>query len=319
LTYEAGAGCPNEQQFVGEVNARVRLPIRWSASDSTLQMSVKLAQRSETAEFAGALQIDRQGDSSQREFSARSCDEVASALALVAALTLDPNARTEAIAKSDVAAGVTTSKPVAVATNSSALSESETERRPAKPSSPSPPAHERGAFWSVGATSQVVSGYAPEPLVLLGVGAGFRAGRPPFSPGLRLTALWGRTGTTGPADGSARFEWALGRLEGCPVSFRVATRTRLEPCAGFELGRLSARGADAQVAFPVTAKRWWLAAGASLALRQSFGALFVRAAASMLFPIERDEFVFKNPDEQVHRPSAVGFGGDLSFGFEFGR
>jgi hypothetical protein len=60
-------------------------------------------------------------------------------------------------------------------------------------------------------------------------------------------------------------------------------------------------------------------AGLRLALKHDFGALFVRAAASALFPLLRDEFVF-NPDEHpVHQPSVVAFGGALSVGFEFGR
>jgi len=326
LRYEAAPGCPSEQQFAREISARVRLPVRFSASDATFHLLVRLEKRADAAEFVGDLQIEHHGDSSQREFTASTCDEVASALALVAALTLDPNARTEPIAADGFSAEARSAeaRPAEPAPAPAVAADPlprgvETGRRSPKRPSPPPLRSRVPVTWWASATGEMVIGYAPKPLALLGASVGARAGAPPLSPSLELGGLWGETGVTGPASASGNFAWALGYLQGCPVSWLFALDTRLEPCVALDVGRLSARGSATRIEYPSSARRWWLDAGLHLAVRRNFKALFVRAAASALFPLVRDKFVFNPDNELVHRPSAAGFGAALSVGFEFGR
>jgi hypothetical protein len=147
---------------------------------------------------------------------------------------------------------------------------------------------------------------------------GARRLRAGLSPGLQLSALWGKTGTTGPSAESGTFAWALGRLEACPLQLRLGASSTLEPCAAAEVGRLSARGAEQQVDQPVTADRWWFAPGATVAVHVGLGNFFLRFGALGLIPVTRDEFVFRDPDRTIHRASPVVYGANLGVGFQFG-
>jgi hypothetical protein len=111
----------------------------------------------------------------------------------------------------------------------------------------------------------------------------------------------------------------MARLEACPTQLRVATPLTLEGCLAAEAGRLSARGDAEQIEEPVTADRWWVAAGAALALHFSAGRWFTRLGAQALFPATRDEFVFRNPDQSVHQAGVLTYGANLGLGFELGQ
>jgi hypothetical protein len=111
----------------------------------------------------------------------------------------------------------------------------------------------------------------------------------------------------------------MARLEACPTELRVAAPLALEACAAAEVGRLGARGADAQIDQPVSVDRWWMAAGATLSLHYSVGRWFVRLGAHGLFPATRDVFVFHDPDKTVHQAGVFVYGANLGLGFELGR
>jgi hypothetical protein len=102
------------------------------------------------------------------------------------------------------------------------------------------------------------------------------------------------------------------------VFLELALRLSLDPCLAAEVGRLSARGADGAVETPVTAERWWAAFGATLSLQWTSKLWFARGGGLLLFPVTRDQLVFRAPDRLVHRPKAALVGGTLSFGFRFG-
>jgi hypothetical protein len=150
----------------------------------------------------------------------------------------------------------------------------------------------------------------------LGARAAVRRG---FSPSFQLTPLWGKTGSTGPSASNGTFGWAMARLEGCPTELRLAIPLTLEVCVAGEVGRLSARGAESQIDEPVTAERWWGAAGATLSLHFSLGRWFTRWGAQGLFPITRDEFVFRDPDQSVHQAGVFAYGTNLAVGLSFGQ
>jgi hypothetical protein len=269
----------------------------------------------------GKLEVVQDGtEATRREFTANTCEEVSSALALVAALALDPNARTEPLV---LGAPATSQRdfPVAAAPPAPADDTPPPAASPGASTPSSPAAHPRDPShylgW-VGPTATAAGGYAPVPLVSLGLALGARRLLPGLSPGLQLTALWGKTGTTGPSASSGTFAWALGRLEACPLQLRLGARVALEPCVALEAGRLSARGADTLIDEPVTAERWWLAPGATLSGHVSLGNFFIRFGILGLVPATRDEFVFHNPDRTVHQASPVVYGASLGLGFQFG-
>jgi hypothetical protein len=319
LHYRDPAGCPGQALFMDAVNARVRRPIEWSETATVIEMVVTIERGAE--HVTGALEVARGGaEPTRREFAASTCEEVSSALALVAALALDPNARTEplppapALSQRDFPAAPAPTAPAETAVGSAVAS-------PAAPVPAAPPARPRepGHYLAwLGPNVGVAGGYAPEPLIGLGLALGARRVTSGISPGLQLTALWGKTGTTGPSAADGSFAWALGRLEACPLQLRLGARLAFEPCAAVEAGRLSARGADTQVDEPVTAERGWFAAGATLSLHVSLRHFFFRFATLGLVPATRDEFVFSDPDRTVHQASPFVYGASLGLGFQFG-
>jgi hypothetical protein len=320
LRYSDPAGCPGQAQFIDAVNARVRRAIEWDPTATAIQMAVTIESSAERA--TGKLEVVERGtEPTRREFTASTCEEVSSALALVAALALDPNARTEPLPRAPAASEREFPAAPTPAAPEATREETPPPASPAAPAPSTPPARPRDPShylaW-LGPSASVAGGYAPEPLISLGLALGARRVRPGLSPGLQLTALWGKTGTTGPSAASGVFAWAVGRLEACPLQLRLSARVTLEPCVAAEAGRLSARGADQQIDEPVTAERWWFAPGATLAAHVSLGNFFLRFGALGLIPVTRDEFVFFGPLRSVHQASPVVYGANLGLGFQFG-
>ena len=151
----------------------------------------------------------------------------------------------------------------------------------------------------------------------VGLSAGLRRIRSGISPALQLSALWGKTGTTGPEADEGAFGWALGRAEACPLQLRLSAGFAFEPCLTVEAGQLTARGDDDQVAEPETARRLWLAAGSTLSLHWQQDHVFLRGAGLVLVPATRDEFVFSDPDRSVHQAGPVLAGVTIGVGFQW--
>jgi len=324
LRYSAGAGCPTEAAFVNEVGARIRRPLEWVSANPTTLIVVTLDQISDHA--TGKLEVTRSAaQPTRREFIASTCAEVGSALALVTALALDPNARTEALpaasASSTASAfeGPTPAEPTPAPVEAVTLPVLPARRETPPAAEPPPERPSRATYvaW-VGPTAGVSLGYAPEPLVTLGLtlGAQRRVARG-LSPSLQLTPLWGKTGTTGPDADSGAFAWAMARLEACPTQLPLSADLAFVPCAAAEVGRLSARGTASQIT-PVAAERWWFAAGVAASLHFAVGHFFARLGTQALFPATRDEFVFTDPEQLVHRATVVVWGANLGLGFQLG-
>lgn len=324
LQYAAGAGCPSQAAFVNEVGARIRRPIEWVATNPTTLMVVTLGQVDDHA--TGKLEVARSaGEPTRREFIASTCAEVGSALALVTALTLDPNARTEPLTAGASFSAASANEPPTPVTVFPAPASAPAPVAPtpssSAPTPPAPPAEPRVGEvvgW-LGPTLGVSGGYAPEPLVTAGLslGARLRVSRS-LSPSLQLTPLWGKTGSTGPAAAGGSFAWTMARLEACPTQFQLAAPLALAGCVAAEAGRLSARGTASQIV-PDAAERWWFAAGVAASLHFAAGPWFTRLGAQALFPATRDEFVFRDPDQHIHEASAIVVGASLGVGFQFGR
>ncbi|HXK18802.1 MAG TPA: hypothetical protein VNG33_13420 [Polyangiaceae bacterium] len=320
LQYVSGQGCPSRSAFVDEVAARIRRPIEWVETKPAFLISVTLEQTD--ARATGRLEVVHSGsEPTRREFTASQCSEVSSALALVTALTLDPNARTEPLPPPSAPAAE--APPPAPAPAAPPVAPSPPAPPPARRAEISPPAptsaREKSGYvaW-LGPASGVAGGYASAPLVTFGLSLGARvASMGPLAPSLQLTPLYGKTGATGPSAAGGTFAWAMARLEACPSQFPLAASLALVPCAAGEVGRLSARGSGAQIE-PVSQDRWWVAGGVTLSLHLALGRWFARLGGQALLPATRDEFVFFNPDRSVHQATFV-YGATLSVGFELGQ
>jgi hypothetical protein len=316
LRYSGAAGCPSEADFIAQVMARVRRPMRFGSSEGSVRMGVTLS--SAGGQSTGKLEVEQAtGEPTRRDFTAESCAEVGSALALVAALALDPNARTEPI-------------PTSVESEPTPEQSPQTLVPPPPPPPPvfakkttplvppTPAPRSLLVAW-VGPAAGVLFGEAPEPLGLVGLSLGFRLNSArPVTPSLQLTPLFGTTGTTGPTSALGEFSWSIARVEGCPLSFPLAAHLRLEPCAALDLGRLSALGRTDAIAVPLTKNRWWVAPGTTLSLHLGYVGWFARLGVLVLFPVTRDEFVFSQPNRTVHQADSVVLGASLALGFQWG-
>jgi hypothetical protein len=295
LVFESDGTCSSEKAFAREVRARVRRPISWVERDAETLIVVKLTAGEAAA--VGSVEVLRlSAPPTRRDFDAHTCAEVSSALALVVALTLDPNANLEPLESVAPAAS-----PVA--------------RRPAAARQP-----ERGTSSSrlyVGPAAGAASGYVPGGLVTFGAVLGWRTLRRGwFTPGLQLTPQWAETGTTGPAVASATFSWAIVRLDACPVHLKLARHWGLVPCISGEAGRVSASGRSESIDVPEAATRPWGAAGGSLLLRYNASPWFGSVSSTLLAPMTRDEWVFLQPKTAIHETPALVSGALLAAGIE---
>jgi hypothetical protein len=220
----------------------------------------------------------------QRALSAASCREAADAAAVAIAMAVAERERAVAApveAGSDVASGGAQSADDAVRTGDATQADE-----------PLRLVLGLGLALQLGALPALAAG------AQLGVGLGYGLWRLEL-----LGALFASQETTLPGDdrGGELGLWLTGLLGCVEPDFG---RVRLFGCAGFELGRLTARGLG--VMNERDGDSLWRAvrveAGAAVRL---FGDLRALARLGLELPLARDEFVLEMQD-RVHRPASLG-------------
>lgn len=298
LRYSAPASCPNAESFLGQVAARTPLarPARGGEPATSLIVSIRDVQGGS----AGTLELRAPGSvTSTRGVSAAQCEQVVTALALMTALAIDPNASTAPVQE----------PPVAPPAKVAALG-------PAPPPPSGPLARWR---WRTGASFEALGGVAPDPVLL--VRPFFEVERErhsAWSPALRVSG--GRAHAIVPGgSGAGEFTLWTGRLEGCPLRLSASRAVRLSPCLVVDAGQLRAVGNGISPAEQVD--RPWLSAG--LAGRLEFRLLEVLAielaielAGEVFFPIVRDRF-FIDTDVTLYRAPPVAGGAVIGLGMQF--
>jgi len=298
LRYSATTECPSEVAFSGEVKARIRKPVTWTATLPARDITVTIQVANDRAR--GDLDIvETSGERTARSIAADTCAEVASGLALVVALALDPNARTEPLAQSTAPPPSPAAPPL-----------------PAKVEPPRP-VRERPVRFFAGLAGGVGGGYAPVANIVAGALLGVRLETDSaFAPSLYLTPSWGKTGVTGPEAAEAKFSWLLVRIDACPLRFRASTSLAFWGCASSELGNVNARGTA--IANPDEQDRLWADLGPGLRGRLALGSWFLDVGGAALFTLTQHRFFFApdSPDSTVHQTGPVVFGGTLALGGE---
>lgn len=299
LDYRPGLGCPDEATFRARIEART--PVTFDSSSSR-SLSVTLDGGNPSR---GRLQLTTEGAPVLREVSGETCDEVASALALIAAVLLERGA------DPGEPAAVPAPAPPA---ESPAAPVAAPEPAPAVvPPAPPPPVRaEAGSSsapvrvaWQLGAQGLLGGGVGPS------VAGGVRVfGEASIAvathPALRLSAAWYPGTELGTSLGPVRFSLLAARLEACPVRLAVATLS-LSPCATFDAGSLSA---EDSVSPDGQSGHLWMAPGALARVAFFFGPVVgVELEGGITFPLDRYRFFF-DPQPTVYQvPSVVGAGG----------
>jgi hypothetical protein len=323
VRFEAPPDCPGEAAFLDQVHARTAKARVAAAAEKARTFAVRLTL--EGRSIHGRLAIEDSASQTEiREITGDRCAEVVSALALIAALAVDPQASTAPPARLPTpprALPAIGSDPAAPAGISAPAAPPPRARLP--PNHPAP--YVRPPLWddldasplpaipwipaeisprwrfTVGVEIAAVGGFAP-PLAAgstLFVEAALTDRRAlAFAPSVRLAAIAADSGYLGPAPIVARFQLHAMRAEVCPVRVMLFSSLTIAPCTSFDVGVLLAQGwASAQSG---ESQRPWAAPGLTGRLRWTIAEeieLQIEGGGSV--PLVHDTFVVA-PDTLVH-------------------
>jgi hypothetical protein len=306
LNYTAHARCPGADRFLADVAGRMSQQEQRDA-ESAVTLTVVIEQIA--GGDRGTLELESHGVRSLRQVSAADCEQVVSALALMTALALDPNASTA---------------PSTQAAMAPAEPQADESASPA-PASPSVVATAKVARagprlthfrFQIGAVFEALAGVMPKVLLMgrpfIELGSVPQASA--WSSALRLSAGLGR-GSMKKQDAGAEFSLVTGRVELCPARVRAPEPLQLSLCAALDAGRMKVTGKG------ITPRRSvapaWVAAGLTARLEWEITrVLVVEIAGELFFPVTRARF-FVNSDTTLHRTPAVVGGATAGLGARF--
>lgn len=318
LDYEGPIGCPDADAFTREVLTRA--PRARIAAPAEHARALAARVRSAGAHgYDGVLVVrDPGAPATERAVHAPSCGELVTALAVIAAVVIDPiTAKTGAI---DAGAATADASADASTSSSSAADAGAPPSAPARPPEPPAPEPRRPSRapgssdrWDVsaGAGGGAIGGSAPT--LLFSVPVFFEVARKAggvLEPALRVR--FERTATAASEDGG--FSRTGGALDLCPIALH-ARSLRAQPCARVELAALYAKGRDVE---PVRSDvRPWFAAGLVGRARLELSApLFLELEGGLLIAAVRDRF-FVEPGTLVYRAPLVGATTAFAVGLAF--
>ena len=273
IAYRAADGCPDEAAFVAAIAAQAR-PFERAPRSAARVRSLDAHITRDDEQHRGVLRVrEADGAASEREVRGATCQEVFSALALVAALTVD------------------TGPP---------------PPSPPPPEEPPPPLPAAPPRWTLATTFHAGAFFAMAPGAALGVVPEIEIAPPLAGTPLvaRLGLAFAASPRTDKAAGSAEFYWFAARLDVGLFALRRAWFS-LRPTVGAGGGAVLGRGLA--IATPREQLRPWFDVAAGLrahaALLPGFG---LELAGGLLVPITRETWIFERPDAVIHETPPVG-------------
>jgi hypothetical protein len=325
VTFSTAAGCGSARAFEDEVLKRTDRLRLAESGETALGLSVELQPTTQGIEGRLTLR-ETDGHVSERAVPGGGCEEVLSAMALIAALTVDPLARPDRevpIASRRPVNESDTSKPVRPKRESPKRvvptrepRKAETPEESVEPRAPEPANAKRGLGFGVGQRVTLQTAVMPGATLGLGVHAELVVTSPSLlAPRIRFSGIFSQSGDITAAEGRAQFDWITARLQACPVRFGFDQSWNIRPCAYFDAGRLRGEGFDIEPHHQKSV--FWTAAGVELSGEvRLFGPLTLGAEAGLLLPFRRDRFRF-DPDTDLHDVPAAGFSGGVGLGLFF--
>ena len=330
LEYSADMGCPDRAAFVAEVEART--PRARFDDRGPGARAITVAAHVAAGRARGIIDV---GAGAPREISAENCADVVSALALVTALVIDPDAIVAPLPPvglppaappaSDVTPPVAT-PPVAavdapIPEPAARAADATSSDRPPPPIAPSPWSSASPVF-GAGARFEASVGLANQGIAMFGPSAWFEGGARlsgVFVPTLRLVGRAAFSPTVTAQEGSAHFRLLAGQVDACPLRFELG-RVAVVPCLSLEVGALQAIADTAPaMVTPQNANRTWLAFDQSVAVElPAAGPVYVAFVAQLREPLSGYDFVFgTNPDIPIANLHGVQLGVGLGGGVHF--
>jgi hypothetical protein len=274
------------------------------------------------------LSVQRpRGGAAERVLHAGSCPDALEALALVAAITLDPLARTGVEAEpagvgegeSDVHAGPDVESPPARPPEEPAPPRDETAGSEREPSTAAAQSH-GGLVPSVGLVGAAVWGPAPSGLPGAGLYFDLMAldrqpnGAPAIgSPSVRATLVRVARGGFEAEYGTAAFTLTKLALELCPIALGAGVFV-LRPCPTLSVGFLSASGSRTE-AGRSEVRPWWVAGLAALGTARLSEQVELVAGGAAGRPLVRDRFQFR--PAIFHEVPELAFSASVGLGLRF--
>jgi hypothetical protein len=289
IEYAAPSGCSSREMFVRELLGRTPLVRVAESGGPSAVYVVTLSQR--TNDLFGELVLrERDGRETRRALRGKTCDEVVSALAFIAAILVDPDAVSRTPTEAPRRAPPRRAAPLLEGSEGSAYSEQGTRFRVGAGA---------GASLETSVSPNVAFGPYAE-LVVERTSDGARG----LSFGLALHRVNAPSVLT--RAGRAHFSWTAARGWFCPFSLPSRGAVSFVPCGAVEGGTLVAEGSE--TIGEKTVVRPWLAFGplARLELRPTRFLAISLDGMAVFTPISHPTFFF-SPDIEVFSVPVVGF------------
>ncbi|HLV21499.1 MAG TPA: hypothetical protein VKZ49_11470 [Polyangiaceae bacterium] len=284
VAFSAAPGCPGWAEFAAEVAQRTNasiVPSAFGRGDYAVWLFPT------AGGYAGRLYSERH-ERVVKDVAGDRCEETATALALVLALSIEHGL--------------------------------DDRRGAVEPARPEPPdrAADPGPVWGGGVGVAARNGLAPE--ALSGV-AGY-AEVASLASGwwwwaVRGTLSRGSTGSVRYDWGSARFTLDAATIDLCPLRVHAWDGGEVDVCSGMSLGRLRATG---EVTEPggrsgSTSRSYWEARLLARPRAVLWSVLVIEGELGLNFPFSKYEFLLESPQNTLHTSSALQFGAGIGLGF----
>ena len=312
IDYAAPAGCPDATAFLRSLRERTTRFREAETDEQARKFLVRV--RTVGSSFSGRLEIrSPDGRTAVRNVDATICDEVSNALALITALTIDPNALTG----SPKGGGKSQAEP----TPGSAAG-SDGQRSPPSTAAvatlPPPAALEASQPWRWSAGLQGHTTFLVSPALGYGGDIFVEAEAPVSSrlgPAVRMAIFLNQSDVELPTGAAARFQWALVEVEGCPIRLG-GTRLALHPCLALRLGVIHGEGR--RISQPKQTVSLWSDAGPAFRLRLAVTArLLLEAQGGLMLPFRRATFDIVDMGSPTTAYSVPRLGGSAGIGVAY--
>jgi len=312
LEYWAHGACPDALEFSRQIRSRAPRLRPAEGDEPALGFYAELDDRNGYA--TGRLTArSPDGREVTRTVRGPTCDDVVTALALIAALAADPVQPLE-VPASESSGRKRTPRP-APRTPDSRLGPDETPYRAFDEPSIAEP-EERWTY-GVGGGLEFNSAIAPSPS--FGLSVVLEAEAPGGSPARAfwsLSVIRAASGSTPTAGGDASFSWLAFRAVGCPARWPELKPLFLRPCAFFDVGAL--QGSVSTDAVSHNSTRAWASAGA-------FGRIEAQVAEVISFqldggivaPLTPGEFRASGTGDPAFKIPSAGILGRIGLSYRF--
>lgn len=337
ITYSVYEGCPDETEFLRDFQGRTQRARLAPAAEAARSFDIRVT--AESNGVRGILGItNADGSVSGREVTGESCNEVVSALALVAALAVDPSAasalgsRTGPADSSPAISPLpsTNAQPLGTPSVTAQNSAGEltvgatTRPMPSAPQSAaeSPFKKPAGRSLAIGVQAQSFMGLVPQS----GFGGGVFldvTGRAKgvLVPSIRTSFVVTAARVAFTDSVGADFNWFVARFEVCPLRFGPWVGFALSLCPASDVGFLRSSGRGLQT--NLTDVRPWLALSGFARLGWPQGdSFFVEVEGGPLVPLTLSPYSFFYDQGgvstgPVHQIPPVGAAVGMNAGYRF--